>query len=97
MEKARKKIYVGKEPDTPIGSVWVALSDRGLVAVELNDEPEFLVKLLPKLGFQEVVSDREKTSAALKQIREYLLGTRRKFEIPIDADTVPGEGSAGDV
>ena len=84
MDKVEDIIYVGKETDTPVGPIWVALSGRGLVAVELSDEPEYLIKLLPKLGYQQVVSDRKKTKAAIEQIREYLLGERQEFEIPID-------------
>ena len=84
MGKKKDIIYVGKEIDTPVGPVWVALSEAGLVAVELSDEPEYLIKLLPKLGYKQVVSDRGKTRAALLQIREYLHGERQKFEIPID-------------
>ena len=77
-------IYVGKETDTPIGSIWVAVSEQGLVAVELNEEPEYLIKRLPKLGYRQVISDPQKTTAVLQQIREYLLGERQEFEIPID-------------
>ena len=84
MSKNYDIIFVGKETDTPVGPVWVALSERGLVAVELSNEPEYLIRLLPKLGYQQVVSDPKKTGAALKHIREYLNGDRREFEIPID-------------
>ena len=77
-------IYVGKETDTPIGSIWVAVSEQGLVAVELNEEPEYLIERLPKLGYRQVISDPQKTTAALQQIRAYLRGERQEFEIPID-------------
>jgi methylated-DNA-[protein]-cysteine S-methyltransferase len=84
MGEVRDIIYIGKETDTPVGPIWVVLSERGLVAVELGDEPEFLIKLLPKLGYQRAVSDRQQTKIALKQISEYLRGERHEFEIPID-------------
>ena len=84
MSKNNDIIYVGKEPETPIGPVWVALSERGLVAVELSDDPEYLIRLLPKLGYQKVVSDPKKTETALKHIREYLNGNRWEFDITID-------------
>jgi len=84
MSKNDDIIYVGKESETPVGPVWVALSERGLVAVELSDEPKYLIRLLPKLGYQQVVSDPKKTKTALRHIREYLNGDRREFEIPID-------------
>jgi len=84
MGEKRDIIYVGKETDTPVGSIWVAISEQGLVAVELSDEPEYLVKRLPKLGYGQVLSDPRKTETALQQIREYLLGERREFDLPID-------------
>ena len=84
MSKNNDIIYVGKESDTPVGPVWVTLSERGLVAVELSDEPEYFIRLLPKLGYQQVVSAHKKTKTALRHIREYLNGNRREFEIPID-------------
>ena len=84
MGEKRDNIYVGKETDTPVGSIWVAVSEQGLVAVELNEEPEYMIKLLPKLGYRQVISDPQKTTAALQQIREYLLGERREFELPVD-------------
>lgn len=84
MSKNNDIIYVGKESETPVGPVWVALSEQGLVAVELGDEPEYLIRLLPKLGYQRVVNDPKKTKTALKHIREYLNGDRREFDIPID-------------
>lgn len=84
MRKKKDIIYVGKETDTPVGPIWVAVSEHGLVAVELSDEPDYLIKRLPKLGYQQVVSDPKNTKKALKQIREYLNGERQDFDIPID-------------
>lgn len=84
MVEERDVVYVGKEADTPLGPVWVAISKAGLVAVELGDEPEKLIELLPKLDFQRVISEPKKTRQALKQIRAYLLGKRKEFTLPID-------------
>ena len=84
MEKMTEIIYVGKDHDTPVGPVWVAVSEQGLVAVELSDEPEFLIRLLPKRGYSKVVSDPRKTKKALDQIRDYLRGKRKEFDLPID-------------
>ena len=84
MARKRDIVYVGKETDTPVGPVWVAISEQGLVAVELGDEPEELIEQLPKLGFRQVVSDPAKTKRALQQIRDYLLGKHKEFTIPID-------------
>jgi methylated-DNA-[protein]-cysteine S-methyltransferase len=84
MARKRDIVYVGKETNTPVGPVWVAISETGLIAVELRDEPEELIEQLPRLGFRQVVSDPVKTKRALQQIRDYLLGKRKEFTIPID-------------
>ena len=84
MGEKRETVYVGKSNDTPLGPIWVAISERGLVAVDLNEEPENLIEQLPKLGYRQVVSDPSKTAQALQEISEYLLGERKVFEIPID-------------
>jgi len=84
MARKRDIVYVGKETDTPVGPVWVAISDQGLVAVELGDEPEGLIEQLPKLGFLQVVSNPVKTRQALQQIRDYLFGKSKEFTIPVD-------------
>jgi methylated-DNA-[protein]-cysteine S-methyltransferase len=84
MGEKRETVYVGKSTDTPLGPIWVAISERGLVAVDLNEEPENLIEQLHKLGYRQVVSDPSKTAQALQEISEYLLGERKVFEIPID-------------
>jgi len=95
MARKRDIVYVGKETDTPVGPVWVAISDQGLVAVELGDEPEGLIEQLPKLGFLQVVSNPVKTRQALRQIRDYLFGKRKEFTIPVDWSVLtPFQGRA---
>ena len=84
MGEKRDTVYVGKSTDTPLGPIWVAISELGLVAVELSEEPEQLTSQLIKIGCKQVESDQNKTAAALQQISEYLLGERKEFEIAID-------------
>jgi methylated-DNA-[protein]-cysteine S-methyltransferase len=77
-------IYIGKLTSSPIGPIWAAISDRGLVAVEVSAKQGALNKQLNRLGFQEIVIDQGKTSPALLQISEYLHGERKTFDLPID-------------
>jgi methylated-DNA-[protein]-cysteine S-methyltransferase len=79
-----ENIYIGITNDTPLGPIWVAVSERGLVAIEVSADQGALNKQLNRLGFQEIVKDQTKTAAALREISEYLNGERETFELPID-------------
>jgi len=36
MQSVEKTVWVGKEGHTPLGTLWVGLSDHGLVAVDIQ-------------------------------------------------------------
>jgi methylated-DNA-[protein]-cysteine S-methyltransferase len=83
-------VWVGVREGTPLGRLWVACTDEGLVAVDLlSSEVEF-THLLRKLGFGEIAHSEEKTRAFLDQICEYLNGSRRDFDFPIDWSIMTG-------
>jgi methylated-DNA-[protein]-cysteine S-methyltransferase len=84
MHKVDEPVYIGEISSTPLGPVWVAVSERGLVGVEVGPNEEALFKLLTHLGFQQVLVDESKTAAAAHQISQYLQGERKSFNLPID-------------
>jgi methylated-DNA-[protein]-cysteine S-methyltransferase len=82
------KVYVGKADPTPLGPVWVALSDRGLLAVEIGaTQFEFFAFLqnrrYGKAAWQPVY-DPDRTVETTRQIQDYLAGERREFDLDID-------------
>ncbi len=77
-------VWVGKEGHTPLGTLWVACSDHGLVAVDIHIRFEDFERLLFRLGFRKIINSQEKVQPALDQITEYLEGRRRNFDFPID-------------
>ncbi len=77
-------IYIGNTNDTPLGPLWVAVSERGLVAVELSPDQDKINQQLNRTGHHQIVFDGTKTAAALQEISEYLHGERKSFEMPID-------------
>jgi methylated-DNA-[protein]-cysteine S-methyltransferase len=79
-----EKIYVGNLSTSPLGPIWVAVSEGGLVAVEVSADQEALTNEHNRLGFNQIVVDQVKTAAALKEIREYLDGERKSFDMEID-------------
>jgi methylated-DNA-[protein]-cysteine S-methyltransferase len=97
---AMKKAWFGALAGTPLGTVWAAVSEAGLVAVDFQEDNAIkddavaddaiingggkLIERLHRMGFEKVEHDPERVSAALEQIGEYLAGTRREFDLPID-------------
>jgi methylated-DNA-[protein]-cysteine S-methyltransferase len=77
-------VFIGKLESSPLGPIWVAVSEGGLVAVEVSADQEAMNIELTRLGSNQIGIDQRKTAAALKEIREYLDGERKTFEMPID-------------
>lgn len=71
-------------PASPLGSVFVAFSRRGLVALDFGiTERRFVDRLRHETGLAAHPDDRD-ARPALDQIREYLQGRRRRFALPLD-------------
>jgi methylated-DNA-[protein]-cysteine S-methyltransferase len=79
-----KQAWIGVRDVIPIGPVWVAVSERGLVAVELRGDQGVIYKTIQRLGFEQISEDAGRTCGALEQIAEYLAGKRKNFDLPID-------------
>jgi len=78
------QIFIGVASHTPLGSVWVALNDRGLIAVEISSTDNAFCKMLERRFHTQAVLDKVRTSEAVRQVREYLDGKRESFDLPID-------------
>jgi methylated-DNA-[protein]-cysteine S-methyltransferase len=77
-------IYIGDTGDTPLGNLWLALSDAGLVAVEFDmGQDEFSSYILARFKRPAKFMPRHVAKAA-GQLRDYLSGKRRSFTFPID-------------
>lgn len=77
------QVWIGCTDQTPLGTIWVAVSEGGLVAVEIGAEQENFQRMLERKGFR-VSPDPERTAEAARQISEYLAGGRRVFDLPLD-------------
>jgi methylated-DNA-[protein]-cysteine S-methyltransferase len=77
-------LYTGILQNSPLGNLWVAVSERGLAAIEwAQDEADFGVYLTKRFK-RPVQPDFEKTAPVLHQLDEYLRGARKAFNLPID-------------
>lgn len=78
---------IGKLENTPIGTVWVAASESGLVSVSLwDDEERFLVETTRLTGAVPTSADDPGAlvAGALIELETYLRGELREFRTPID-------------
>ena len=84
MSKINETVYIGEISSTPLGPIWLAISERGLVAIEVSPNKDTLISLLNRFDFLQVLVDETKTAAAAHQISQYLQGERETFDLPID-------------
>jgi O-6-methylguanine DNA methyltransferase len=79
-----KHAWIGVLEESPLGPVWAAVSERGLAAVNVGGTEADISREARRLGFTEIIRDQARTAGALAQIGEYLAGSRRVFDLPID-------------
>lgn len=88
-------VAVGHLDGTPLGTIWAAASETGIVAISLWDDGErFAADVLRLTGELPQPWDAADSPAsrlvatALAQLDEYLRGERRMFDVPLDWSTV---------
>jgi O-6-methylguanine DNA methyltransferase len=77
-------LYTDVLRDSPLGDLWVAVSEQGLAAIEWSQDAADFGAYLSKRFKRPVHPDPEKTAPALRQLDEYLRGARKTFDLPID-------------
>jgi O-6-methylguanine DNA methyltransferase len=77
-------LYIGETGDTPLGKLWLAVSDFGLVAVESGKpQAEFEAYLVKRFKRSVEYAPRRVREAA-GQLDKYLSGKRRNLTLVID-------------
>lgn len=74
--KSEKTAPAAARVKTPIGVLGVAATERGLWRVEFNAR-----RIRPARGSAEAQTH---LAEAVKQLREYFAGRRKKFDVPLD-------------
>jgi methylated-DNA-[protein]-cysteine S-methyltransferase len=82
--QALSTIYIGLLPSSLIGSMWVAVSKLGLIAVDWSMSQAEFSHQVGRRFHSVVVYDEFHTAEALRQLSEYLSGNRRQFNLPLD-------------
>ena len=79
-------LYFGSLKNTPLGDLWIAVSENGLVALEWDEDKSAFDAYLTKRLKRPALPDSKRTALTLRQLDEYLRGDRKAFTFPIDWD-----------
>ena len=82
---ADEPVFIGKTERTPLGILWVAVTERGLAAVEWDSAKAEFERYLTKRLKRPIVPSPEQTSLPLFELTSYLRGDHRSFSFPISA------------
>jgi len=83
MNEDFERLFIGMTGQTALGIVWVAVSAKGLAAVEIGGEAgDFTLGLATRFGVELLPSEFE-TAEVVHQIEAYLRGERKSFTAPI--------------
>ena len=86
--KSHLPIYIGQLKKSHLGDLWVAISEKGLVAIEWDDAKDEFDSYLTHRLKRACILDQRRTSIPLQQLNEYLRGRRTEFTIRIDWDSL---------
>lgn len=78
---------MGKLENAPVGTIWVATTDDGLVGISLwDDEERFRAEVARHTGeaFSDSADAGKHLASALSELDAYLRGDLREFTTPID-------------
>ena len=70
--------------DTPVGTLLVATTERGLCRIAYDAEPDREVDLLAHAFGVRVLRSRRPIDPARRQLDEYFAGSRQRFDLPVD-------------
>ncbi len=70
--------------ESPIGRLWVAVGEKGVVAVEWAENAQEFCAYLQKRFRRPCLLDPSRVAEVVRQLQEYFNGQRQAFDLPID-------------
>lgn len=81
---SRPPLFIGTLTDAPVGRLWIAVSEQGVVAIDWAADAEAFCAYLQRRFRRPCLWDAARVEPVARQLREYFSGERREFELPID-------------
>lgn len=84
-DSTRGKIYCASF-EAPIGVVYIASTEKGLckIALPKDSKASFFRWINSNFQTEDIVDDRKINSAAIRQLNEYLIGKRTRFDLDVE-------------
>jgi methylated-DNA-[protein]-cysteine S-methyltransferase len=75
--------------DSPLGELFVAVSDRGLAAISYDTRPEDQLERLARIAGPRVLRSSRSVVETRRELDEYFAGKRRMFDLSLDLRAMP--------
>ena len=82
--RQKETLYIGELKGTPVGDLWLAVSERGLVAVEDGISQAEFETWLVKRYKRALEYQPKKVARVASELQEFLKGRRHHFTLGID-------------
>jgi methylated-DNA-[protein]-cysteine S-methyltransferase len=76
-------------PDTPVGTLLVGVTDRGVCRISFDPEPEHHLELLARIFGPRVLRSSKPVDRVRRELDEYIEGRRQHFDVEPDVRGVP--------
>ena len=84
LNAAAPGVYYDRVRSTPVGSLWVAVTDHGLAAVTFGGGEAGFVQATGRRLKAQPVRSPARTAAVRRELEDYLWGRRTAFTVPVD-------------
>ena len=71
-------------PDTPVGTLLVGVTDRGVCRISFDPEPEHHLELLARTFGPRVLRSSKPVDRLRRELDEYFEGRRHHFDLSLD-------------
>jgi O-6-methylguanine DNA methyltransferase len=77
-------IRYGQTQDTPLGRLWIARSDKGVIALEHHQHDEELIQSLESIFDQKLIPSQDAVREDASQLDRYFQGKQIDLDIEVD-------------
>ena len=83
-----KAVYYDLLAHSPLGPIYLAVSEAGVMALDFSDSEEAFLTKMGKRTSGVPIHAPERVAKVARQVREYLRGERAAFDVPLDLSSL---------
>jgi O-6-methylguanine DNA methyltransferase len=81
-----RDVFYGRMRGSPIGSILIGVSEKGVVAIHIGNSEEKFISQLERRFKACVLHSQERIAEVVRQLHEYFAGQRSAFELELFLD-----------